>query len=131
MKQSKIAILRRIPRRYPGIAVDRFYAAVDLLAGNPISALLSTVDSASAYELSFPQTIYEQKVQTTIGIDKHSYLLDWVEVKHSYSQDIYKAMWGDPLQRFDYSGWLLDGSVCISQQSGRSPATGLKRVRRH
>jgi hypothetical protein len=99
-------------------SADQFYAAVDLLAANPISALLSAWNSADArssssagvHEVTFPQTIYGQRVATTLGIDKRSYTLKWISIRHSYSQDIYNAMWGDTVKQFTYSSWLLDAS---------------------
>lgn len=101
------------------VSADRFYATVDTLAANPIVALLSASASADVKlsqppgpvdEISFLQTVYGQPVRTTLGIDKHSYALRWLEIRHSYSQDIYNAPWGDLTKRFEFASWFLDAS---------------------
>jgi hypothetical protein len=110
--------IERNSKRTP-VTADKFYEAVDMLAANPISALLSASNAADlkllqpshkVYEISFLQTVYGQRVKTTLGIDKRSYALQWIEIQHSYSQDVYSSMWGDTAKRFVYSSWFLDAS---------------------
>jgi len=110
--------IERDNKRIP-VSADRFYGALDLLAANPVSALLAANDSpdlrlteetSQAYEISFLQTVYGQKVKTRLGIDKQSYRLQWAEIKHSYPGDIYNSVWGEILKRFDYSSFVLDAS---------------------
>lgn len=101
------------------VTADKFYEAVDMLAANPISALVSASNatdlellqpSHETYEISFLQTVYGQRVKTTLGIDKRSYALQWIEIRHTYSQDVYGSMWGETAKRFVYSSWFLDSS---------------------
>jgi len=110
--------VERNGKRSP-VTPDKFYAAIDALAANPISALLSAsaapelkLDGSSTgeYRISFPGTVYQLPIETTLGIDKITYQLRWAEIKHSYSHDIYNAMWGDQTKRFDFSSWYLDPS---------------------
>jgi hypothetical protein len=116
------------------VSADRFYGSIDALAANPISALLAASASADAhllpqpgemYEVAFLQTIYGQRIETTLGIDKHSYVLRSIEIRHSYSQDIYNAMWGDIVKRFVYSSWYLDPSGVYLPTKWRVSTNGL------
>jgi hypothetical protein len=105
---------KRIP-----ISASGFYKAIDILAANPISALVNAYDSSDfdlqrqtggTYEISFRQPVYGQQVKTTLGISKQTHLLEWIEIEHSYSQDIFDAFWGPRAKRFVFSGWSLDAS---------------------
>lgn len=101
------------------ISGDDFYTALDTVAANPISTLLSAYDSPDialekqsneTYEIAFPQTVYGQEVKTTFGIGKQTHLLQWIEIEHSYSQFVFDAFWGPTAKRFVFSGWCIDVS---------------------
>lgn len=117
------------------VGADRFYAAIDLLSANPVSALFAAADAPDpqltqedprAYEISFVQTVYGQKVKTRLGIDKGSYRLVWVEVKHSYPADLYNAVWGELSKRFDFAAFVLDGSGLYFPAKWKISTSGLE-----
>lgn len=99
---------------------DKFYEAVDTLAANPISVLLAAStasdlellpSSGEEYRVSFRWTVYGQPIETKLAIDMHTVLPRWLEIRHSYSQDLFSSIWGRELtRRFDFSGWFLDSS---------------------
>jgi hypothetical protein len=101
------------------VNADRYYAAVDTLAANPVVALLAASAAAETrllsstnglYRISFYQTVYGQTVNTTLDVDQGTFLLRAIEVEHDYSQDIYSAMWGPITKVFKFSSWYLDAS---------------------
>ncbi|HEY6330502.1 MAG TPA: hypothetical protein VI756_14285, partial [Blastocatellia bacterium] len=81
------------------VPAGTFYEAIDTLAANPISALLSANassdlklqrDSQGVYEISFNRMIYSVPVKTTIAVSEQTHFLpQWIEIEHSYSQDVF------------------------------------------
>jgi hypothetical protein len=101
------------------ITADGFYKSVDILAANPISAMLEAheatdltlgMPSNEGEVVTFHQSIYGQSVKTTLGINKGTHVLQWIEIEHSYSQDVFASFWGRTVKRVVLSGWLLDTS---------------------
>jgi hypothetical protein len=101
------------------ITADGFYKSVDILAANPISAMLAAheatdlilgVSSNEGDVVTFHQSVYGQPVKTTLGINKETHVLQWIEIEHSYSQDVFASFWGRTVKRVVLSGWLLDTS---------------------
>lgn len=95
------------------------YGVIDTLAANPISALVAALGSpdlalvqqpSGTYAVSFNQTIYGQQVKTTLGINGSNSLLEWLEIQHSYKEDIFSSIWGDTTKRFTFSAWHIDPS---------------------
>jgi hypothetical protein len=126
--------VERDGKRTP-VSADRFYGAVDLLSANPVSALLAAADSSDlqltqqgpqTYEISFLQTVYGQKVKTNLGIDRQSYRVQWVEIKHSYAGDLYSAVWGGILKRFDFASFVLDSTGLYFPAKWKLSTNGLE-----
>jgi len=101
------------------ITADGFYKTVDILAANPISAMLAAYEatdltlgtpSSEGDVVTFHQSVYGQPVKTTLGINKETHVLQWIEIEHSYSQDVFASFWGRTVKRVVLSGWLLDPS---------------------
>jgi hypothetical protein len=101
------------------ITADGFYKSVDILAANPISAMLAAyaatdlslgTPSNEGNVVTFHQSVYGQPVKTTLGINKKTHVLQWIEIEHSYSQDVFASFWGRTIKRVVLSGWLLESS---------------------
>lgn len=101
------------------ITADRFYKAIDILAANPISAVLFAHEAAvlkletpsrESEVVSYNQTIFGQPVKLALGISKETRLLQWIEIEHSYSQDVFASFWGRTVRRVVLAGWSLDPS---------------------
>jgi hypothetical protein len=99
------------------ITADQFYKAIDTLAANPIVALLGADDatdltvtqsSDETNAISFHQSVYGQPVKSTLGISKQTHLLQWIEIEHSSSQNVFDAFWGPLPKRFVLSAWSID-----------------------
>lgn len=98
---------------------DRFYGVIDILAANPLTALLGALDSPDlnlarqpdgTYAISFRQSVYGQPVKTTLGIGKTSALLEWLQIEHSYDHDAFAAIWGKTTKKLVFSAWCIDPS---------------------
>ncbi len=101
------------------ITANGFYKSVDILAANPIAALLAACEatdltlgtsSKESDVVTFHQSVYGQPVKTTLAINKETHVLQWIEIEHSYSQDVFASFWGRTVKRAVLSGWLLDTS---------------------
>jgi len=112
---------------------DTFYAVVDNLASEPISALLAAVDSPELSlrrdadgidEISFHQTIYGQPVKTTLGIGRTA-SLEWIETEHSYAHSLFNSSWGTVAKRHVLSGWYIDPSGVHLPKKWKTVTNGL------
>ncbi len=101
------------------LSADQFYKAIDTLAANPIAALISAHDSShlswgrqsdEVAEISFERSIYGLPVRTTLGVNRQTHLLEWIEIDHSYSQDVFNAFWGPTTKRYVFAAWIIDPS---------------------